>query len=54
MPKSRNRSRDIRKRAAKKRAEKARLLRRHIEMMNDRKLTAELAAEMKPIEGPNE
>jgi hypothetical protein len=47
MPKSRNRSRDIRKRAQKKRNEKARLERRHAEMINDRALTAQLWDETK-------
>jgi hypothetical protein len=42
MPKSRNRSRDIRKRAAKKRANKERLERR---MLEDRIKTAELHKE---------
>lgn len=45
MPKSRNRSRDIRKRAAKKRRDKANLIRRHQEMIADRELTAKLYAE---------
>jgi len=42
MPKSRNRSRNVRKRAAKKRANKERLARKHNQMIEDRKLTAQL------------
>lgn len=54
MPKSRNRSRDQKKRAQKKRNDKARLARRHAEMIADRQLTAQLYDESEQLANCNQ